>query len=334
MHAYPHTAACAAPSTLKHTNHRTFNPTSLPNPLRDTHTHTHILTLHHNATTPPLPHAPAPGEIPARADWEPHRGHHSRARPRLLRRRPTPAPAPCPRRPAVRGGRAVREGGPGGARGGGAARRAGGDAGKGACVLACVCVGVGCVVWLRWGCGVGLVGYCTVGCMFIDSNFALGFWSAGPRRAGGGRGREGDGAGGAAGGPARQGRPATRGCVFGDLTASIETAPPHTHTQPRSTTAHTTSLQPPHTKPNTTPAARAREESRDGLDVSESMLMGGGGREGDEARRRMERQRERQAQKAGDRDRCVLGGLGGLDMCVWLWGLVRVLGVFLGGIGM
>ncbi len=58
MHAYPHTAACAAPSTLKHTNHRTFNPTSLPNPLRDTHTHTH--TFSHSTITPPPPHSPTP----------------------------------------------------------------------------------------------------------------------------------------------------------------------------------------------------------------------------------------------------------------------------------
>lgn len=55
-------------------------------------------------------------------------------------------------------------------------------------------------------------------------------------------------------------------------------------------------------------AARARDEARDGLDVSESVLLGGGD-ERDEVRVRMERQQARQRERAGERDRWVLVGL-------------------------
>ena len=50
-------------------------------------------------------------------------------------------------------------------------------------------------------------------------------------------------------------------------------------------------------------AARAREDARDGLDVSEAVLGLGGGDERDQARRARERQQERQAQRAGERER-------------------------------
>lgn len=65
-------------------------------------------------------------------------------------------------------------------------------------------------------------------------------------------------------------------------------------------------------------AARARDEARDGLDVSESVLLGGGD-ERDEVRVRMEREQARQRERAGERDRWVLVGwscVNGGVMCV------------------